>query len=227
VNKETSAFVLPLAPTWEEFHRGLGRNIKESLRKCYNSLKRDGLSWRFSVIDAPSELPGALEELFRLHQQRSEATDTVRHANVFATAEARRFAHEVCSALAARGLARVYGFEVDGRLVSARIGFTVGRRLFLYYSGYDPAFGKYSVMTTTVAEMFKHAIAQGLDSVNLSTGADMSKLRWHPTEVGYVDAVTLSPRAGSRLAYQAFTFGAQVRLRRAMGVSLLRSLRRA
>jgi CelD/BcsL family acetyltransferase involved in cellulose biosynthesis len=225
VNKDTSAFVLPLAASWEEFHRGLGRNVKESLRKCYNSLKRDQLAWRFDVVQAPDEIPRALEELFVLHQQRAEATETVRHANVFATAEARRFAHEVCRALAARGAARVYRLEVDGRLVSARIGFVVGRRLHLYYSGYDLAFGKYSVMTTTVAEAFKHAIAQGIDSVNLSTGADTSKLRWHPTEVGYLDAVAVSPRVGSRLAYQAFTLGAQMRQRRSMGLPLLRGLR--
>ncbi len=28
----------------------LRRNIKESLRKCYNSLKRDGLSFRLEVV---------------------------------------------------------------------------------------------------------------------------------------------------------------------------------
>src|SRR5712692_497342 len=37
-----SSYVLALVPTWDQLKQGLRRNIKESLRKCYNSLKRDG-----------------------------------------------------------------------------------------------------------------------------------------------------------------------------------------
>jgi len=226
VNKVTSAFILPLAPSWSEFHRGLGRNMKESLRKCYNSLKRDGLSWQFDVIETSDELPNVLEELFQLHHQRAETAGTVRHANVFATAEARRFTHEVCAALAARRAARVYRLRVEGCTVALRIGFVTGRRLHLYYSGYDPQYGKYSVMTTTVAEAFKHAIDEGIDSVNLSTGADVSKMRWHPTEVEYLDAVSLSPRIRARLTYRAFVIAAEVRQARRMGRPILQSMRR-
>ena len=34
------------ASDWEEFRAGLKRNIRESLRHCYNSLKRDNLGFR-------------------------------------------------------------------------------------------------------------------------------------------------------------------------------------
>src|SRR5207237_10573508 len=49
--RQDSAYVLALAPSWPQLKQGLKRNIKESLRKCYNSLKRDG-------PDAPVGCPG-------------------------------------------------------------------------------------------------------------------------------------------------------------------------
>ena len=59
------ANVLPLAPTWELFRAGLKRNIKESLRRCYNSLKRDGLAIRLVVADTPDAIHTALEDVLR------------------------------------------------------------------------------------------------------------------------------------------------------------------
>ena len=37
-------------------------------------------------------------------------------------------------------------------------------------------------MTTLTIEIFKWSFAQGLRLVNLSTGTDLGKLRWRPTE---------------------------------------------
>jgi CelD/BcsL family acetyltransferase involved in cellulose biosynthesis len=198
------AFVLPLPGSWEEFRAGLGHNVRESVRKCYNSLKRDGHAWRLTVAGRPDEIPAALERFFVLHKLRAGVAGTVAHADCFATPASRRFLADVCLRLAARGTVRVFQVEVGGQVVAARIGFVFGDRLYLYYSGYDPAWGKYSVMTTVVTEAFKYAIAAGLTSVNLSTGADRSKTRWRPSEIGFVDAVTPSPGGRSRLTYQAF-----------------------
>ena len=49
-----------------------------------------------------------------------------------------------------------------GQIVAMRLGFVVDDSLYLYYSGYDPLWARYSVMTTTVAEALKYAIACGL-----------------------------------------------------------------
>ncbi len=51
--RRKSAYVLALPDSWDEFKKRLRRNIKESLRKCYNSLKRDGLSFRLEVLTEP------------------------------------------------------------------------------------------------------------------------------------------------------------------------------
>jgi hypothetical protein len=85
-----------------------------------------------------------------------------------------------------------------------RIGFVVRDSLYLYYSGFDPAWSRYSVMTTTVAEAIKYAISQGLRTVNLSPTKDVSKMRWSPRQVDYRSAFEVSGGLRSRLARGAY-----------------------
>jgi CelD/BcsL family acetyltransferase involved in cellulose biosynthesis len=138
--------------------------------------------------------------LVRLHGVRAERTDTVRHANVFAKENAARFLEEVCGRYATNAGARVFSLEIGGRTVATRLGFPVGDSLYLSYSGYDPSFAKYGVMTTVVAETMKYAIENGFRSVNLSTGNDVSKTRWSPRRVESKVAMMPSHAARASLA---------------------------
>ncbi len=201
---DKSAFVLSLAADWETMKSQLGRNIKESLRKCYNSLRRDGLEFALEVVEEPDAVESGLTEFFRLHADRADRTDTVQHANVFASDEARSFLADVCCRLAERGVAKLFRLRIDGHVVAVRVGFQMGNQLYLYYSGWDTAFSRYSVMTTLLAEIVKYAIAQGMRSLNLSTGNDVSKTRWRPQEMVYRSAVQVAPRARARAHYFGF-----------------------
>ena len=80
----------------------------------------------------------------------------------------------------------------------------LGPDLYLYFSGYDPSWRKYGVMTLLVTETIKWAIEHGLQRVNLSTGNDQSKLRWKPYEIIFRDAVQIAPTARGRCAYLAY-----------------------
>ena len=198
------SYVLDLPATWDEFRAGLKRNIRESLRHCYNSLKRDGHRFEFRVAAEPGAVRQALDRLVELHALRAAMPGTVDHPDRFAHPGLRRFVYEVCEALAARGIARVFQLEIGGQIVAARVGFVVGASLYLYYSGFDPAWARYSVMTTAVAEALKYAIAQRLETVNLSPGNDISKTRWGPREVPHQVAYEHSGRLRSRLVRHAY-----------------------
>jgi CelD/BcsL family acetyltransferase involved in cellulose biosynthesis len=198
------SYVLDLPPTWEAFRSALKRNIRESLRHCYNSLKRDGHAFEFRAAATPDEVQDALDQLFHLHALRAAMTDAAPHPNRFAGSGLRRFMHEVCGSLAARDRVRVFQLTIGGRVVASRIAFLVGDSLYLYYSGFDPEWAKYSVMTTTVAEAIKFAIARGLKTVNLSPGNDVSKTRWGPREVAQQVAHEHCGRLRSRLVRRAY-----------------------
>jgi CelD/BcsL family acetyltransferase involved in cellulose biosynthesis len=202
--EELPNFVLDLPKTWEEFRRTRSRNIKESLRKCENSPKRAGLELDFRVASSGAELSLALESFFSLHAARASRTDTVRHKNVFADPLANRFLRALVSRYESTGGVRIFTLVLDQKPVAARIAFRAGRSLYLYYSGYDPAYGQYSVMTTVVARAIRYAIEQGYESVNLLTGNDLSKTRWSPTEKTYRQAIFPSTAPSARWATTAY-----------------------
>ncbi|MGC3982252.1 MAG: GNAT family N-acetyltransferase [Steroidobacteraceae bacterium] len=202
--RDVPNFYLNMLPTWAEFKTSLSRNIKESLRKCYNAPKREGLEFDFTTIDDASQADAAVAEFLRLHNQRSQATDTISHADVFRNESSQQFLFDVCRRFAKRGHLRVFQLKHQGAVIACRIGFVMGDSLYLYYSGYNPDYSKYSVMTTTVAEAIQYAIGQGFKTVNLSTGRDVSKERWSPEEIMYQELEVASPSAWGAFKYRAY-----------------------
>ncbi|MGQ0504499.1 MAG: GNAT family N-acetyltransferase, partial [Myxococcaceae bacterium] len=194
----------PLAPTWDLFKATLKRNIKESLRKCYNSLKRDGHAFTFEVVTEPGKVGVAIDEFLQLHAARAQTTDGVQHRNVFEWSSSQRFLKQLSEQFASEGVAKVFQLRIAGKLVASRVGFALGDTLYLYYSGYDPAWSQYSVMTTAVAESIRWAIDNGFRKVNLSTGNDVSKTRWGPEEITYMSGIQVSHSPRSRMAMMAF-----------------------
>jgi CelD/BcsL family acetyltransferase involved in cellulose biosynthesis len=197
-------YILDMTPTWEEFRHGLKRNIRESLRHCYNSLKRDKLDFELQVVQEPSEVRAAVDRFLALHSMRARVETAVMHPNRFAAQVSRDFLYEVCERLAARGVVRFFQLKVGEHIVASRIGFAVGTSLYLYYSGYDDAWSRYSVMTTTLAEAIKYAIANGFETVNLSPTKDVAKTRWSPRQVDYKCAFEDRGSLRSRLLCRAY-----------------------
>jgi CelD/BcsL family acetyltransferase involved in cellulose biosynthesis len=197
-------FVLDLPTSWQEFRAGLKRNMRESLRHCYNSLRRDRHAFELVVAQRPAEIPRAVERFLELHGMRAAMAWGPRHANVFAGRAAREFLHEVCTSLAARDALRIFQLRIGEAIVASRIGFIAGETLYLYYSGFDPAWARYSVMTTTQVEAFKYAIAHGIRSVNLSLTAEQSKVRWRPRTVRFHSALVHRKLLRSRIVSAAY-----------------------
>jgi CelD/BcsL family acetyltransferase involved in cellulose biosynthesis len=201
--RQVPSFYLPMPSSWNEFRTRLPRNIKESLRKCYNSLKRDGLDFEFRVVTQPADTDAAVERFLQLHAVRSHSTDGVAHEDVFGSERAKLFLRDYCRFAAGRDQLRVFQMRIGGNVVATRIGFALGRELYLYYSGYDIAWSKYSVMTTLVAEALKWSIDNGHRIVNLSTGKDVSKTRWRPEVLTHRDALVQAPRWRARVTLRA------------------------
>ncbi|MDP9150430.1 MAG: GNAT family N-acetyltransferase, partial [Myxococcota bacterium] len=205
--------LLELPGTWEELKASRPHNLKESLRKCYNSLKRAGLEYSLEVVREPDRVESALADFLRLHAARAALDGTVQHKNVFERAQSRAFLLDVCRSFAEQGALRIFRLHVGGVLAATRIGFVLADSLYLYYSGFDPAFAKYSVMTTSVAEAIKYAIGERLGWVNLSTGEDVSKTRWRPLEIGFHEGVVLSPGVVGRAKYRMIAAARRVVLK--------------
>jgi CelD/BcsL family acetyltransferase involved in cellulose biosynthesis len=197
-------FVLDLPSSWGEFRAALKRNVRESLRHCYNSLRRDGHAFEFVVAREPAEVLQALPRFLELHAQRASMAGGTKHSNSFAGRSLQGFLYDLCKSLAARDAVRIFQLQIGTEVVAARIGFVVGDSLYLYYSGFDPAWARYAVMTTTVAEALKYAIANRLRTVNLSPNGDQSKLRWRPRVVVFHSALVQREILSSRIVCGAY-----------------------
>jgi CelD/BcsL family acetyltransferase involved in cellulose biosynthesis len=197
-------YVLDLPSSWEEFRASLERNARESVRHCYNSLRRDGHAFEFVVAQERGEVCRALDRFLELHALRAGMQGVAKHPNFFSGQATKQFLYDVCQRLATRNVVRVFQLRIGRDIVASRIGFVVGDSLYLYYSGFDPRWAHYSVMTTTMLEACKYAMAHGLYRVNLSLGREQSKLRWRPRMVRFHSALVHREALSSRIACGAY-----------------------
>lgn len=185
-------YVVHLGNDWDSFRKGLKRNIKESIRHCYNSLSRDHLACTLVTL---SERHAVLEQLpafFELHRQRAQRQTDARHPDYFANPVHREFIQRLIGCCADAGHpVHLFCLHVDQQCVAMRLGFVINGELYLYYSGYNPDYSKYSVMTTLVVEAMRWALRQGIRRVNLSAGQDVSKTRWAPVEMGFEETLSI------------------------------------
>src|SRR4029077_12614584 len=163
-----------LGASWDDQRKLLKRNIKESIRHCYNSLQREGHTFRVDVADGDAQRAAAIDDLLRLHELRSTVEQRYRHRNHFQPAAFRDFLR---TALLAPH-ARLFTLRIDDQVAAVRAVLDLNRQRYLYYSGFDPAWWRYGVMTLLVTEIVKDAIASGMEAVNFSPGVDVSKTRW-------------------------------------------------
>ncbi len=201
-NLDVTVFYLDLPDSWEALRQSLSRNVKESLRKCYNSLAREKHAFSLRVVSSPEEAQAALDVFFTLHAMRADARDTILHPDVFDDARRRAFLRDYCDAMARQGNLRIFQLAIAEKIVATRLAFVQGDEIYMYFSGYDLAWGRYSVMTTTVAEAIKWAIEQKFRLFNLSTGTDVSKTRWRPKSAEFHGGYSVGAGAGG-LAFAA------------------------
>jgi CelD/BcsL family acetyltransferase involved in cellulose biosynthesis len=191
-------FLLHLPKTWPELVAPLTRNTKEAIRRAHNALKRDGLEAEFEVHEKADQVMALLPRFLDLHARRANLFGAVSHPNVFGSDQHRQFLSAI---VAAGGMVRLFTLSVRGEIVAMRLGFVIGDTLYLYYSGFDPAYAKYSVPTRLVVETLKWAIGSRIGTVNLGSGRDRSKTRWGPEVVRYLNYFHVGPRWRSRVAF--------------------------
>jgi CelD/BcsL family acetyltransferase involved in cellulose biosynthesis len=194
-------FLRHLPASWDAFAGPLSRNTKESIRRAHNSLKRDGLEADFCVLETADEILALLPRFLELHGRRADLGGVANHPNVFGSDRHRDFLAGVIRSMGADAMVRLFVLRVRGEVVALRLGFVVKDTLYLYYSGFDPTYAKYSVTTRLVVEAFKWAMRSGIATVNLSTGRDRSKTRWAPDVVSYQNYWQVGPRRRSRAAF--------------------------
>ncbi len=170
-----------LGATWDEFMGSLNKSLRDNVKYYPNLLRRSGHTIAFTSAGSPHEVDEYLPILFQLHRARALAPMRVRHQDYFAQPQRRAFFRSVCPALAALGRLRIGVLWLDGMPVAAQMWLENLDTMFLYYSGYEPAWGRFSVgLIATLESVRSSMVERGVRRIEFLAGGGQFKERWDP-----------------------------------------------
>lgn len=153
VAQEEVCPVVELPGSWDAYMESLDKKDRHELRRKLRRM--DEVAWSWGTIRHEGELPAALSDFFDLHAKSGAAKAD------FWDEERRDFFRVNAAAMLRAGWLRLSFLEIAGKRVAALFAYDYQGTVGLYNSGYDPAFGYYSVGVLLVAMGIRDAIAAG------------------------------------------------------------------
>lgn len=187
---------------WESYVGTLTRTARRHLNNSLNKSKRAGDE--FEVVEDPAELPDAMEDFWRLHEQRmglklgSEFDNDPRF---------KRFVERTAAELLGQGRLRHAFLVRDGRRSAVLHQFVHGNTVYALKSGFV-ADGKAGAdyLRPLIAHEIRHAIETGREAFDMMLGEDEYKRNWGVNEVtpyAQVKVYGRSARGRMRLGHDA------------------------
>ncbi len=162
--------VLTLPPSEAEWHGSRGGR---RWRRAWNRVLRHD---RVVIVEGDGVTGSALlEAVIDLHGRRWTANG---EAGVLANPDVRLFHRTVVPRLLASNLLRLFGLQVEGRMVAAYYGFTHRGEAYAYINGFDPAFGFESPGTALIGHAIQDAVAGGCTRFHFLRGQEPYKYDW-------------------------------------------------
>jgi CelD/BcsL family acetyltransferase involved in cellulose biosynthesis len=168
---------IPLSASWDEFVKRLSKNMRTNVGRRRRQVAKQ---FRAEYDLATAEtLPAAMEELFRLHNARWRRRGA---SGAFAGERIQAFHRDVAKKFLARGWLKLHRLRLDGETRAAFYCFQLGRRVYYYLSGFDLAFGKFSIGNVLMAAAIERAIGDGATEFDLLRGDETYKFAWKAEE---------------------------------------------
>jgi CelD/BcsL family acetyltransferase involved in cellulose biosynthesis len=213
LGRPTWSYYRNLPATWADVVAGLGKSMRDNVKYYPRLLERSGHRTTLRVCATPAEVAVAIPVFFQLHQARAHSEATVAHEDRFRFHDRRAFLSNVGPVLAAAGKLKVGLLEVDNNVVAAQIWLETAGTMFIYYSGYDPAWSRFSVQLVATIECLKDGISRGLTSVEFLRGGGHAKERWETSKRLRVNATLARRPAVARLLLRVPRLQRRLRLR--------------
>jgi CelD/BcsL family acetyltransferase involved in cellulose biosynthesis len=168
---------LALTGTWDDYYRSLPGKFRQNLRNRLSRLVRVGEP-RLEILDDASALADAREDALRL-----EASGWKRESGTAICCDpaVQRFYTLLADRATARGWLRLLFLTVGGQRIATSYGSRYRNRLFLFKTGYDPAFATCSPFKLLTYFAIQDAYGAGLDEVDFLGDEEPWKLEWTQT----------------------------------------------
>jgi CelD/BcsL family acetyltransferase involved in cellulose biosynthesis len=168
--QEALAPVVCLPESWDEYLNSLSKKDRHELRRKLRRLDSAGGDVVLRVLTASDECDAFLGTFFHLMRISSH------HKEEFLDRPGMEpFFRAMTRAMADEGFVRFYALTFDGETVAAVMNFDVAGRLYMYNSGYDPAYAHYAVGLMSKALLMRDAIEQGRECVDFLRGDESYK----------------------------------------------------
>jgi CelD/BcsL family acetyltransferase involved in cellulose biosynthesis len=159
-----------LPGTWDEYLDTLSKKDRHELRRKLRRLDSAGGDVALKVVTEAAEAATGLDTLFHLMRISSH------HKEEFlARPGMETFFRAMTAAMAAEGMLRFYFLTFDGEAVASVMNFDLGGTLYMYNSGYDPAYSHYAVGLMSKTLLIKDAIENGRTCVDFLRGDESYK----------------------------------------------------
>jgi CelD/BcsL family acetyltransferase involved in cellulose biosynthesis len=168
--EEALAPSIELPETWDEYLGRLSKKDRHELRRKLRRLDTAGGDVALRVITDPAEACFMLDALFHLmrisNHHKEEFLDRPGMVDFF---------RAMTETMASERMVRFYFLTFDGEPVASVLNFDVGGRLYMYNSGYDPAYAHYAVGLMSKALLVRDAIENGRTRVDFLRGDENYK----------------------------------------------------
>jgi len=167
--QEAVAPRLALPETWEDYLASLNKKDRHELRRKIRRAFDSGAEVTFDCLSTQADVVEAMDDFLELHtRSRQDKTD-------FMTPEMEQFFRRMASVMAAEDLIRLFMLRVNGKPAAAVLCFDAGSHLYLYNSGYDPAYSGLSVGLVSKALCLRWAIENGKSGLDFLRGDEPYK----------------------------------------------------
>lgn len=177
-NRIVQTEYLPLPTQWDELRQTLSKSTRDNLTYYPRLLSRHNLSWAVRRVADPMDIEDAANILVNLHRLRAQSTVGHPHMDHLPGRVHHECLRQALIRLTLADKASVWLLDVDGRTVAAQAVLQDGSELCMYYSGFDPAYRAYSLLTILHAEIIKTGIQERIAGINFLPGHFQYKSRW-------------------------------------------------
>jgi len=157
-----------LTGSWHGYLASLGKKDRHELRRKLRRAVDDQEAIWHTVADE-ADLAVNFDAFITLHRLSSPAKAA------FMTPQMESYFWDLARMTLAQGSLRLGVLWADDKPLSAAMGFAYGNRLYLYNSGYDPAYASHSVGIAAVGLLLRESAHQAIDVFDFLQGNEPYK----------------------------------------------------
>lgn len=180
---------LALPATYE----GLSQNVKgrdrKDFRRNLRRLEENGFKVELVDYSTSNLATKGMKTLFELHQKRWQSKGGFR--GMFAESAFCKFSLDIAKCFSKENWLGLYSLEISGKPAAAIVGFKYFSKYYLYISGLDPVYTKFSAGNILYWLAIPKLIQERFVDFDFGVGVDNYKRQWSPREKSNLEVTYL------------------------------------